>query len=618
MWFQVLSVAIGAALVGKATIALTAPRRFYAVRQRQYATESLSTKLLVAPATSWVSNLHRIIAPKCSKSFPLLTRVDFRVHCEKGIWAWWRDLAGVIVPASAFTAHCCGKKLKRRSVLHGDPGRQSKNRPKIAACSTTVEGAMLECGSSSAGSLFRLISSREGLVMTLLSCGTLRSRGAALLGAQSSGQRVRASCGIGTSSSSSRVRPQRQRIAFCAVVVGVLVVSTTAQAQTAYVWQDATTSWTTPAAWAPGGPDWGQAQRSQDALASFGSRAAIAQQPNIDDNVLVRGISIDNSQAAWNISRTSGQLNLYDGGLSVTGVGTKTTTLSASVNAQSHQTWTIGEPQRASASLSTDVLRYSLAPRLTRRPLLANSLGMELIRIPAGSFEMGSDETSDGANDERPRHRVRITQAFYLGENEVTQGEWSELMKTQPWQGKDFVRDDPTCPAVYISWEDASSFCAQFTAAERKSGRLPAGWRYALPTEAQWEYACRAGSTTEYSFGDDPAQLGAHAWFDENAHDVNEQYAHSISITKRVNAWGLHHLHGNVLEWCEDWYREDYYATSAESDPRGPESGTYRVYRGGSWGSAAGGCRSAFRFRFVPSFRSYDLGFRLALVPPGQ
>jgi autotransporter-associated beta strand protein len=148
----------------------------------------------------------------------------------------------------------------------------------------------------------------------------------------------------------TRRAPRRYRVALLTVFVGTLGPTTASRAQTTYVWQDAVTSWTTPAAWAPSGPDWGQAQRSQDAIASFGSRSAIAQQPNIDDNVLVRGITIDNSQAAWNISRTSGQLNLYDGGLSVTGAGTKTTTLSASVNAQSHQTWTIGEGMTVEAT----------------------------------------------------------------------------------------------------------------------------------------------------------------------------------------------------------------------------------------------------------------------------
>ncbi|MDZ4819487.1 MAG: PEP-CTERM sorting domain-containing protein [Planctomycetota bacterium] len=130
----------------------------------------------------------------------------------------------------------------------------------------------------------------------------------------------------------------------------MLFSSTSFGAQTTYVWQDTTTSWTAPAAWAPGGPDWDDAQQSNDAIASFGSRATIAHQPNIDNNVIVRGISIDNSQAAWDITRTFGQLNLYNGGLSVTGAGTKKTTLSADVRAQSNQTWMIGEGMTVEAT----------------------------------------------------------------------------------------------------------------------------------------------------------------------------------------------------------------------------------------------------------------------------
>lgn len=134
------------------------------------------------------------------------------------------------------------------------------------------------------------------------------------------------------------------------ILLSTLVSTAIARAETSYVWNDTTTSWTTSSAWTPNGPDWNDAQRSQDSIASFGSQATIAHQPNIDNNVVVRGISIDNSQSAWSITRTFGQLNLYDSGLTVTGAGTKTTTLSASVNAQSNQTWTIGEGMTVDAT----------------------------------------------------------------------------------------------------------------------------------------------------------------------------------------------------------------------------------------------------------------------------
>ena len=236
-------------------------------------------------------------------------------------------------------------------------------------------------------------------------------------------------------------------------------------------------------------------------------------------------------------------------------------------------------------------------------PSVTNSIGMELIEIPAGKFTMG---------DERIGVSVTLTQEFLLGKTEVTQGQWKNVMRSEPWkgigEGEQYVKADKDCPATYVSWNDATAFCKKLTAIERKAGTLKADEEYRLPTDAEWEYACRAGTTTAYSFGDDESKLGEYAWFNGNTLKVNEPYAHRVGL-KKSNPWGLHEMHGNVLEWCSDWYGEE---PSGGVDPVGPKGGSFRVGRGGGWWSNPGSCRSAFRFSGVPSLRSDGLGFRVA------
>ena len=154
-----------------------------------------------------------------------------------------------------------------------------------------------------------------------------------------------------------------------------------------------------------------------------------------------------------------------------------------------------------------------------------------------------------------------------------------------------------------MSWNDAKEFVRRLN---QKEGHN----RYRLPTEAEWEYAARAGSTTAYSFGDDAGELGAYAWYDGNSGNKT----HPVG-QKRANPWGLHDMHGNVWEWVQDWYGKDYYRSSSDTDPRGPSSGESRVLRGGSWNFDAGLCRSAFRDSFRPDGRHESNGFRLALSP---
>ncbi len=243
-----------------------------------------------------------------------------------------------------------------------------------------------------------------------------------------------------------------------------------------------------------------------------------------------------------------------------------------------------------------------------------NGLKTTLVWIPPGEFTMGSPKDEKGHNENEHQVQVTLTRGFWLGQHEVTQAEWQRLMQTAPWSGKDSVKEGDNYPATYVSWDDAVKFCEKLTESERSAGRLPEGWKYTLPTEAQWEYACRAGTKTQFSFGDNGSDLGDYAWFDENAWYAGEKYAHVVG-QKKTNPWGLSDMHGNVWEWCSDYYAEKL---AGGTDPLGPLTGSDRVSRGGSWYDNAGCCRSAFRFRYPPRGLSSYLGFRLAAVPSGK
>ena len=157
--------------------------------------------------------------------------------------------------------------------------------------------------------------------------------------------------------------------------------------------------------------------------------------------------------------------------------------------------------------------------------IVTNSIGMELIGIPAGEFTMGSPEDEKDHLDNEAQVSVTLTKPFWLGKTEVTQGQFKKVMGTDPWDGQDYVQAEKDCPATFVSWNDATKFCQQLTAIERKSGKLKADEEYRLPTEAEWEYACRAGTETAFSFGDNESKLGEYGWFDGNAGDAGEKYA---------------------------------------------------------------------------------------------
>ena len=227
---------------------------------------------------------------------------------------------------------------------------------------------------------------------------------------------------------------------------------------------------------------------------------------------------------------------------------------------------------------------------------LGDAVTMTLVKIPAGSFIMGSPESDPGHGEaEQPQRTVNIS-AFAIGKTEVTQAQWRAVMGTDP---SSFTGDD--LPVEQVSWDDCQLFC---TALSELSGLT-----IRLPSEAEWEYACRAGNTTLYSFGDDSADLGSYAWYVDNS----SSQTHDVA-GKLPNAWGLYDMYGNVYEWCNDWYGETYYGQrpDPDSDPPGPESGDDRVQRGGAWYNGAGDCRSAYRMRRAPDYRYYNNGLRIA------
>ena len=226
---------------------------------------------------------------------------------------------------------------------------------------------------------------------------------------------------------------------------------------------------------------------------------------------------------------------------------------------------------------------------------------MEMVWIEPGTFTMGSPSSEPGReDDEGPQHEVTITKGFWLGKFEITQGQWQSVMGTTPWKGQSYVQENPNNAASYISWDDAQEFIAKLNAEGSEV--------YRLPREAEWEYACRAGTTKRWSFGDDESQLTDYAWYRANAYDVGEEYAHEVG-TKLPNPWGLHDMHGNVREWCQDWFGS--YSSSAQTDPLGPASGSARVVRGVHFTDYARNVRSAKRYSLSPGFRGDSEGARL-------
>ncbi|MGA1868758.1 MAG: formylglycine-generating enzyme family protein [bacterium] len=228
---------------------------------------------------------------------------------------------------------------------------------------------------------------------------------------------------------------------------------------------------------------------------------------------------------------------------------------------------------------------------------------MEFVYISPGSFIMGSPEYEEGRDSDENLHEVMVTKGFYMQITEVTQGQWKELMGTNPWQGDKYIREGKNYPVSCVSWYDTQKFIQRLNQREGKD-------IYRLPTEAEWEYGCRAGSQSIFCYGDNEETLSAYAWYSKNAYDIGEKYAHRVA-QKQSNAWGLYDMYGNVWEWCQDLYGN--YPSFPVTDPIGPMSGTKRVNRGGSWVYYARRCRSAARGLNDPSVKHDNLGFRLIM-----
>jgi formylglycine-generating enzyme required for sulfatase activity len=208
--------------------------------------------------------------------------------------------------------------------------------------------------------------------------------------------------------------------------------------------------------------------------------------------------------------------------------------------------------------------------------------------------------------------KVILTRGYWLGKFEVTREEWRRIMGTEPWANRKVVVSGGDFPATYVSWNAASEFCRKFTDLERTAGRLPAGWEYVLPTDTQWERACRANTDTEYSFGENAATLDEYAWFRANTHAADEPFPHRVG-QKKPNAWGFYDMHGNVVEWCRDWYGP--YPGGRDPEITEPDSIAHlkKVQRGGDWSRIAACCRSRSRDMAPPEVRNLGFGFRVAL-----
>lgn len=226
------------------------------------------------------------------------------------------------------------------------------------------------------------------------------------------------------------------------------------------------------------------------------------------------------------------------------------------------------------------------------------TLGARFALIPAGTFKMGSPSSEPGRDIDETQHPVTISRPFYMQTTEVTQGQWKRVMGNNP---SSFGGCGNDCPVEKVSWSDVQEFILKLNSMEGTD-------KYRLPTEAQWEYSARAGTTTRFYTGDNDDDLSRAGWHEGNS----ESKTHPMG-QKRPNAWGLYDMHGNVWEWVQDWFGD--YPSGHVTDPTGPSSGSYRVVRGGSWGSFARSCRSVNRLCYPLNAKLYDLGFRLVMIP---
>ena len=269
------------------------------------------------------------------------------------------------------------------------------------------------------------------------------------------------------------------------------------------------------------------------------------------------------------------------------------------------------------------------APRFYRafaQQIPTNVLTTNMIWVSPGAFLMGSPANEALRSADETQHTVTLTQGFFIGQYPVTQGQYLSLLNTNPsyFNTNNGFALDLKRPVEQVSWLDASNYCARLTQQQQSAGRIPTNWVYRLPTESEWEYACRAGTATAFHFG--PAIRGGMANFytyyeyDASFGDISVAHPPVPYLERPTavgsyppNAWGLYDLHGNLWEWCRDWY--DDYPTGSVSDPQGPASGLQRVVRGGDWSGYGSDCRSAARAVSYPPQKSILVGFRVVLAP---
>lgn len=256
-------------------------------------------------------------------------------------------------------------------------------------------------------------------------------------------------------------------------------------------------------------------------------------------------------------------------------------------------------------ALSIEALFCGHAPAAEERQLkvvdLGNGVKLEMVWCPPGEFLMGSPEVEEEGASLETQHKVKLTKGFWMGKYEVTQAQWAQVMADKPGQvGGDILR-----PVETVSWVECQDFLKKLNKRMGVTG-------FGLPTEAQWEYACRAGSTNSYNTGKDESALQRAGWYQGNSSNQTHRVGQ-----KAPNAWGLYDMHGNVWEWCSDWYGETFSKKGDMTDPVGAEFpyDAGRVSRGGSWDESAADCRSAFRTYFSQDEQDGDLGFRLVLIP---
>jgi len=249
---------------------------------------------------------------------------------------------------------------------------------------------------------------------------------------------------------------------------------------------------------------------------------------------------------------------------------------------------------------------------------LGKGVTMKLVLVPAGDFMMGGKfspaesvkKFGGKANhyaSEHPRRKVTISKPFYIGVFELTQAQWEAVMDEKPYDSKMVTKIGPDYPASWMQWTEANEYCAKLS---KKLGK-----KIALPTEAQWEYACRAGSDTEFCYGDDPKKIGDYGWLGSNMIDNKKAstYARKGGLRK-PNAWGIYDMHGNVWEWCRDWYDKDFYANGKNVDPVNLKESKTVTSRGGSWYNDPIHLRSAARNSWTgPKYRHYNYGFRIVV-----